>query len=242
MVLVRRAVWAIPVVCLGASASGQIVTVFEEDFENPNGIVLVPGLDVSIQPVTSLYGVAFQQTFSIETIAINGPDNVFTDPTGVGGEYALGLLASAQDDLFSITFDTRGRRFVNTFFDLSSIDLAGLGGPFTDDNASIPEMRVTVLDTPGGVFDIDDIGAYTELGSDMVSGEASPRFEFDWTRVVVSVTTDASTDGIVTVVFDLVDGGYAALDNISVRANNVPGPSAWAGLVGVALVGARRRR
>lgn len=230
------------VTILAATATGQTVTVFEEDFENPNGISLINGLDVTQQTVTQLYGVPFQQTFTVETLAINGPANTYTDPSGVAGDYAIGMLSSGQNDLFSITFDSRSRRFVNVFFDLSSIDIPGLGGPFTVDNASVPVMRVEVLDTPGGLFNIGAAGSFASLGLDDAVGVASPRFEFDWTSHVLSFDTAGSTDGIVTILFDLTAGGYAGLDNIAVRANNIPGPGSAAFVALAGLGGLRRRR
>lgn len=230
------------VVAAVGSAAGQPVTVFSEDFESPSGLNLINGLDATQQTVQSLYGVPFQQTFTVETLAINGPAGTFSDPSGIGGDYCIGMLSDSQNDLFSITFDSGGRSFVNIFFDLSSIDLPGLGGPFTQDNASVPTVGVSVLDTPGGAFTIGQAGSFTQLGGGTAVGVASPRFQFDWTSHTISVSTAGSTDGIVTILFDLTAGGYAALDNIAVRSNNIPAPGG-AGVLAVAgLVAGRRRR
>ncbi|MEL6329923.1 MAG: hypothetical protein AAFR38_09690 [Planctomycetota bacterium] len=227
---------------LGAASAQPVVTVFEEDFESPTGINLRGDMDVTQQTVASIYGATFNQTFTVETLAINGPQNTFSDPSGMGGNYSIGLLSDAQNDLFAFTFNVADRDFVNVFFDLSSIDLPGLGGPFTQDGVSVPELSVMLLDTPGGVFNIGSPGSFGVLGSGTATGVASPRFEFDWTSHQFFFNATGSTDGNVTLLFDLTAGGYASLDNFLIESNEVPSPAGVAafGLAGLVASGRRR--
>ncbi|MEM0982417.1 MAG: hypothetical protein AAGI17_00545 [Planctomycetota bacterium] len=232
---------AVMVVSAVTALAQPVVTVFQEDFENPVGLSLA-SQDVSQQTVNALFGAPFNQTFTVETLAINGPSGTFSDPSGVGGNYAIGLLSDAQNDLFAITFDAADRDFVNVFFDLSSIDLVGFGGPFTQDNTSVPELSVALLDTPGGVFNINAPGSFAELDSGVATGTASPRFEFDWTRQQFFFDATGSTDGQVTLLFDLTAGGYASLDNFLIESNEIPAPSAAIMLGAAGLLAGGRKR
>ena len=82
---------------------------FSEDYENPNS---VPGadcyLDLNINPnVNSLYGPGYLQFFTVETMLINGPSNLYTDPTGTGGDYSLGMFSTLQNDRLAFEFNTQ---------------------------------------------------------------------------------------------------------------------------------------
>ncbi|MBK7338434.1 MAG: hypothetical protein IPJ00_20785 [Saprospirales bacterium] len=55
------------------------ITLYDQDFENPNITPIQDGcfLDLSLnQGVNPLYGPGWQQKFTVETILINGPQNV----------------------------------------------------------------------------------------------------------------------------------------------------------------------
>jgi hypothetical protein len=127
------------------------------------------------------------------------------------------MLSSAQDDKLALTFDAQGRAFVNVGLDLSSIDVAGCGGPF---GVAAPVMRISLLDSPGGNFDFGQ----TVLDTKTITGEAAPdQWTFHWRYDVVSLATSGATDGHVSILFDLLESGYAAFDNLSIVASNTTG-------------------
>lgn len=90
------------------NAFSQQVTLYDNHFESPN-IPPVPncGSDLDATDLNTLWsgtadgtggGGAFQQVNTVETILINGPNERYDDPSGIGGNYCISMLSSAQDD------------------------------------------------------------------------------------------------------------------------------------------------
>jgi hypothetical protein len=81
-------------------------------------------------------------------------------------------------------------------------------------------MRVSLLDSPGGVFDFGQ----AVLDTDTIASEAAPdAFTFHWTFGVVALDAQQATDDFVSILFDLEQSGYAAFDNLSIVASDTPG-------------------
>ncbi|MEL4893843.1 PEP-CTERM sorting domain-containing protein [Crocosphaera sp. Alani8] len=118
-----------------------------------------------------------------------------------------------------LSFDTGGRDFLNFRLDISSIDADRFGAPFVP-NGAIPEFEFTLFDNPSGT---PNIGSGSVLSTFRASGTASPRNVFDWTEVLAVLDASASTNGNVTLRIDLLNGGYAALDNFRIAASDTPG-------------------
>lgn len=241
---------------LSAPASAAVI-VYQNDFNAPSGFVTGSYTDVSQQTVNSLYGAGFDQTNTVETIRIAG-SALYSDPSGTGGAYALGMLASAQDDKLSLSFNVGALSFVNVQVDISSIDLVGPFAPFNGtDPAPAPTFDLTLYDSPGGTFDFNAPG--TALDSASIMGTSSSLFVFDWTNHISALSTSGNTDGNVTLLFDLKtepDVGYAAFDNLIIASsdteddvgggfNSIPEPSAMilfaTGLLGT-FAATRRRK
>jgi hypothetical protein len=238
-------------ICFSAiNVANAATTLYTNDFESPDGFADTTGRDVSQQTVSSLYdlaGFSFQQTNTVETLEINGDvafGGGYSDPSGTGGNYAIGMLSTVQDDKLSLTFDVGSFDFLNVFMDISAIDLDGVGGPFGVDQ---PIFRASLYDSPGGAFNINSPG--TLLDQVDLTGTGTPSQSiFDWTRVVAPLSTEGNTDGNVTFMLDLRQSGYASFDNIRVDADEIAGvvpvPAAvWlfaSGLLG--LIGLARRK
>ena len=213
-----------------AAASAEVI-LFQNNFEAPTGIVIPFGCcgDASQQQVNTLYGTSFQQTFTVETLSINGPQGVYDDPSGIGGNYALGMLSSVQNDLLSLTFNTAGLPFINLGWDIAAVGIdqpAGLPStPTFLDFQNPSTFRVTLYNTPGGVFNINTLGLFTALDAETVVGELplSGGLTFGWSHHVVGLSTAGATDGNVTLLIDLTVGGYAAFDNMLITASEVEG-------------------
>ena len=202
-------------------ALAQSVVLYTNDFESPNvPIAINCGNSLDTRGINFLYGTpgfAFSQQFTVEAVVHADAQGLYSDPEGNGGAYSLGMLATYQDDKLALTFDAQGRAFVNVGLDLSSIDVNGCGGPF---GVAVPVMQVSLLDSPGGVFDFGQ----PVLDTDTLTGEAAPdQWTFHWRYGVVSLDASGATDGHVSILFDLLESGYAAFDNLSIVASDTSG-------------------
>jgi hypothetical protein len=202
------------------SANAATVVLYQNDFESP----LVPltancAPDFDARNVNTLFGPEFKQQNTVETLLINGPANLYNDPSGIGGNNALGMLSSVQNDKLGLTFNTQGLGFLNLKLDISAIDVAGCGGPF---GLAAPVFKLDLVDSPGGAF---AFGSGTILDSTTITGvpATAGSYTFTWANRVVGLDTSGSVDGRVTLVFDLLQSGYAALDNISIVASDTSG-------------------
>ena len=243
-----------------APVAAQTVVLYDQDFENPNGFIDTSGIDVSQQSVNSLYGnqppgFSFAQQFTVETLNVTGDNafgNGYSDPSGIGGDYAIGLLSSVQNDLLGLSFNVGNNDFLNVRLDISSIDLSGLGGPFIPLGGQVPVFEFTLFDNPSGA--IGTSGNNTVLSSMQASGNVSDRDVFDWTEVLLALDSSGATNGNVTLRVDLLSGGYAAFDNLRIAASNDPGdlgetsipePSTVLGLLtigGIALGASKKKQ
>lgn len=241
------------------SATSASVVLYDQDFESPVGFNNDGG-DVNIfRSVNLLYGdqppgFSFAQANTVETLFVNGSaafGTGYSDPSGTAGDYTLGMLSDAQNDLLGLSFNVGSFDFLNFRLDISSIDLSVFGGPFVSSGA-IPEFEFKLFDNPTGTTGLSGNGV--ELASATAQGTASDRAVFDWTEVIVALDASGSTNGNVTLRIDLLDGGYAALDNFRIVASNqagdlgeVPEPASvvtWTllGLCAAGVVAHRRRK
>lgn len=144
---------------------GQTIQLFVNDFSSP---VSTPsgncGPDLCITPVNSLWqgtgtgtggGGTWKQVYTVETLLINGSGDIYTDSTGQGGDYCLGMLSTYQNDKVALTLFSDTLPYVNLYMDVSAIDLVACSGPF---GTAVPSFRVSVHDSPNGVFNINNPG------------------------------------------------------------------------------------
>ena len=204
----------------------QTVLLYKNSFESPiSAPVPNCGPDLDATLVNTLWGGTgegtggggfFQQINTVETILIKGPDGQYTDPSGLGGNYCLSMLSTAEDDKAALTLNSEMLPFANITFLMSPIDIASCGGPFGVDTAV---MKMTVYDSPGGVFDFFSPG--TMLDETIVEGGApDPNvYVFNWKLCSTSLDIDGSVDGYITIVFDLLQSGYAAIDSIEISSS-----------------------
>jgi len=238
--------------CASHSIAG--VMLYSQDFESPVGFSQVE-LDVSTQLVNDLYGnqppgFSFAQQFTVETLLLTGTaawGTGYSDPSGIGGNYALGMLSSAQNDLLGLSFDAQDYAYFNLKLDISSVDINGIGGPFVS-AGSVPVFEFTLYDNPTGAT---GLGSGTILDVQQATGTASAQDVLDWTNVILPLDASGSTNGNVTLRIDMLSGGYAALDNFLIVASDVAGDVSAVpepvtaiamGLLGVVGFAGRRRR
>jgi len=215
---------AILAVFFSNTAFAQI-TLYQNDFETPNVSPVLSCYALDVRTINTLYGGQggdFNQINTVETVLVNEPaaagtPQAYSDPEGKGGNYSVGMLSSAQDDRLALTFDGKGLPFINIGMDISSIDVWGCGGPF---GVAVPSYRIRLLDSPGGIFNWND----TLLDEVTIIGEAAPnQWTFHWTNHVVALDASLSTDGNISIVWDLVQSGYGAFDNLIITASVNPG-------------------
>ena len=201
-------------------ALAQSIVLYTNDFESPNVPIEIncPN-SLDTRGIDFLYGqpgFVFHQQFTVEAVTLAG-GGLYSNPEGIGGVYSLGMLSTAEDDKLALTFDRQGRRFINVGLDLSSIDISGCGGPF---GVAAPVMRVSLLDSPGGTFDFGQ----PVLSTATIDGEAAPdQWTFHWRFGVAALDAAGATDGNVSILFDLLESGYAAFDGLSIVASDTSG-------------------
>jgi hypothetical protein len=243
-------------VAIGLSGPRAVadVVLYNQDFEGPVGFVNDGG-DINInRTVNQLYGgqppgFTFAQAFTVETLLLTGNQAFgtgYSDPQHVGGNYALGMLSTSQDDLLSLSFNMQGYNFLNFRLDISSIDLDRFGGPFNPPG-SIPVFEITLFDNPSGTTGLSGNGRVLDVVQITGAASSAPNV-FNWTRHNFSLNGVDSTNGNVTIRIDELNtlgSGYAALDNFHIVASNVavPEPGTLALFAaGAGVLAACRRR
>ena len=259
------AVFGFSLVCgLFSAAHATAGILYSQNFESPTGFNNDGG-DINIfRTVNQLYGnqpggFTFAQANTVETLLLTGSQafgSGYTDPQGIGGNYAISMLATYQNDLLGLSFNVQGNTFLNFRLNISSIDVDRFSGPFNPVTGSTPSFVITLFDNPSGVTGLSGNG--TVLDSSTITGAASSaRSIFNWTEHIVALNASGSTNGNVTVRIDLLNTGntgYAALDNFLIVASNtagdvgdsavVPEPASLTvfGLCGLGLLAIRRAR
>lgn len=255
---------ALATIGLAGSAFAASVTLYEQDFENPNNPPAFQNgfgsgySDLSQQQVNDLYGgqpagFSFAQAFTVETMLLTGSTAFgtgYNDTTGQGGNYAVGMLCCAQEDLLGLSFNVGAFDFFNFRLDISSVGLHGASGAPFASPADIPIFQFTLFDNPTGTTNTGGNG--TVLSQASLTGVASPLQDLVWTTGSFAFNTAGNTNGNVTLQVDLLQGGYAVFDNWKITASDTPGgglgavplpaglPLLMAGLAGLGIAGRRR--
>ena len=202
------------------AAAGDSVVLYSNDFESPN----IPPIincqnSLDTRPVNDIYGTedfTFHQIFTVETVFHVDSIPIYQNPQELGGDFSIGMLSTAQDDKLALTFDRKGHKFLNVGMLISSIDVTGCGGPF---GVAAPVMKLTLVDSPNGVFDFGQ----TILDEQTITGEASVnQWTFHWTFRTASLDATGATDDNVSIIFDLLQSGYATFDDLSIVASDEP--------------------
>lgn len=207
------------------TTAAQSVVVYSNQFITPlttPSIATWCQLDFSPDPVNDLWegtGIgtssgAFVNTATVETILITGPADVYDDPSGIGGDFSIGMLRTDYGDKLGLLIDTEGLPFVNVGMDISAIN-STCGGPFSMDTAT---FLLELLDAPAGVF---DLGTSAVLDSDTLTGTGpnADSFVFNWARADGNLDVSGSTDGMVALRITLIRSTYASFDNIYIEAS-----------------------
>ena len=83
-----------------------------------------------------------------------------------------------------------------------------------------PVFRLTLFDNPSGRT---GLGEGRKLATATVTGTPSPKTVFEWTSEVVALDGSGATNGKVILQLDLLEGGYAAFDNLRIVASDREG-------------------
>jgi hypothetical protein len=209
-----------PLWIAGMAGAGDSVVLYANDFESPNTAPAINcGNSLDTRTINELYGTpsfVYHQVFTVETVFHQDSIPLYSNPQAIGGNYSIGMLSTGQDDRLGLTFDRDGHRFLNVAMNISSIDISGCGGPF---GVAAPILKLTLLDSPGGVFDFGQ----PVLDTATITGEAAPdQWTFHWVFRTESLDAKDATDGHVSIVFDLEQSGYATFDDLSIVASEDP--------------------
>jgi hypothetical protein len=201
-------------------AHAQAVILYQNDFETPNVPVTVTcGQNLNGNSVNTNYGqtgFTFQQIATVETVVVTAPG--YSDPTGRGGNYSLGMLSSIQDDRVSMTFNAQNKPFINVQFDTATISPNGCG---VGSSSGIPSFIVRAYDAPNGNFNINSPG--TPLDSETVTGVNGSGTTYNWATVLASLDISGATTAFVAVYWDLTAPTYATIDNLVISSSSTGG-------------------
>ncbi|KAL3932279.1 MAG: hypothetical protein SGARI_004007, partial [Bacillariaceae sp.] len=206
------------------------VTLYENDFEGatneeperreglPNFIHALPGRlnDYFGPPAVPKIGPPkfFNENINLETVFVTNSISLdngqpYQDPTGTGGDFAIGFQNIFDDDQMAISIDLGGRCGVEVSFDatpLYFINWTGIRRPYAD-----AAFTVSVLDDPNAVAALDGALLDSDTG---FCPRGSDQITFNWTRHTLTLDASGSTNGIVSIRFGVTSGNYAVLDNI----------------------------
>lgn len=82
-------------------------------------------------------------------------------------------------------------------------------------------MRLRLYDSPGGVLNINSPGTLLDQTDLTGTVPGANNYTFNWATVAAGLDATGSTDGNVTLMFDLIQSGYASFDNLLITASNV---------------------
>ena len=106
-----------------AALAGTVLA--SEDFEHPNQPLVVNcgnSLDtVGIATLWGRPGASFLQYYTVEGVVIEDPAGQYENPSGFGGQYAIGMLSNLEDDRLFLTVNARALPVVG-------VALRGRGG------------------------------------------------------------------------------------------------------------------
>ena len=210
------------------TGSNETRILFENDFENPDTTQFVefcsPDLILN-NTIKAIYGFEFNQTFTIETIRINGPNNDYADPQRIGGDYALGLLKGpTNDDMLAFTFNRAGLPFLNLKMNISPIGWKKIGACRNQAfELKEPVFKVSVYDTPSGNFNFSTSNVLLDSKEFTGLEMGETPFVFNWAIVMASLDVSDASSESVTVVLDLIESDYAAFDNITITSSSQVG-------------------
>lgn len=206
--------------------TAERIVLYSNDFESPNEPItpLHDLCPINTAGVNRFYGTQqnmFNQRFSVEIFIVNSMWNSsvpFADPQKRAGKYAISMLSTIQHDLLGLGFETWGKAFINIAMDVSSIDSVITCDP--PRRIAEPIFRVSLLDDPLGTVPLTG----TPLDFADMTGPAGPNpWTFQWTRNSISLNATGATAGRVSIVFDLLQSAYGALDNLVVEASDEAG-------------------
>lgn len=205
-----------------APVRAHTIDLLRETFERP----LLPhvascGEAVDARPVAQKHAPPrgrFAQTGRIETLLLGAPG--YANPEGLGGAAAM-ALRSDGGSRFAWIFDAEFLDYMNIALTWSPIEVRGCGGPF---GLTRPKLRISVYDAPEGVFALNGDREIGLKDSVEVQGATSADpWTFSWTSALVSLRSGDPTDGHIAIVFELIEGGYAVLDNLAIVGSHEEG-------------------
>jgi hypothetical protein len=163
-------------------------------------------------------GYQYDQDFTVEPVYLQtwrdpatGQGLNFSDSRG--GKYAIGMLASLQNDKLRLEFDTNGRQFVNFGMDIAPT----ANDPCKYNKDTIPtdpaEFQLSAKDKSSNAV-LDNVTVTSE-------GGAPDKFSFLWTRVCGSLdVSQAGEDRIIILEWDALAPFYAVFDNLDIIASD----------------------
>lgn len=208
------------------TVSNDCDILYENDFEEPLRTITplngCPFLDKT--PVNQNYGLESylfnQGATTVETVLLQGSDLDVVDPSGRGGNYALGMLQNTEDDKLSLSFELEGRQYVEVNLDVTPRECQCISGFFgcSEENADAT-LRISLIDDPDGEVPLEpsikniELDAYTCNAPKGASDD-----KLNWTRC--SGVMDAGSAERVAINFDATAGNYVVFDNLQIFAKD----------------------
>ncbi len=225
----------------GASAQALEITIFDQDFETPRSFIgsNATAPDVDSRPPRDIHlsrsaRAGIQSSVTVETINVTNSES--TDPSAdqqfksIGGytgdldqsgNFLLGMLSDLEDDRFSLIFFFEELDFLNVQIDLTNLDLDCCGGQFHGPGVdTTPDFQFSLFTGRGnGNF---QVVPDTLLDRKVFSPGASAPNVIDFTTFAFSLDASDASTGFGLLELDLLSGGYAGFDNLTVSFSDTP--------------------
>jgi hypothetical protein len=227
-----------PITSLCPPDDDSCITLFSENYENPNYDFSDPSLNtigsqscLSPEGSTNAFfhchrdcansmnlaygkdGIRYSQPFTVEVFYLQEGVTVSDNR---GGKYAISMLSTLEDDRLELTFAANGRQYFNFGIDIAplGLDPCNYGTDLNQIPTDPASIEITAIDK-STTLPLDRVTVRSDSGG-------TNAMNIPWTRVCGSLSVGGTVSGNVTFEWQAVTPFTALFDNLDIVASDDP--------------------